>query len=354
MKKFILPILILLFATFPAISFATSGACSYHGGVDCAAGPQADGTVICNDGWTGSSVSYDSMAECSSYSYPTQSANTSSGSGSSPAGTVYAPFPGCDYFLIQDPTGTYSEAEWYSGVIPDNGDTVYGDFQTYFFKDIYDQDQTGEIHVWIEDYWISESDALQYAMDNCSGYRFDPSVMPSDSNLAPTPPLPTRTVVCPSGYSSSNGGACQITAQQCRDNLGSNAYVDASGSCVCNAGYVFTPSVDACAPIPVPAPQSPTPASATTDSSSNSIATQPVPNTQSATPDRLTSTPYVARRASIKIPKATDFIKVAASTSVETSTSSATTTLVVASHQDHGSGWIVSIEHFFAGLIHLL
>lgn len=37
---------------------SASGACSGHGGVNCAAGPDADGSVICADGWQGSSVSY--------------------------------------------------------------------------------------------------------------------------------------------------------------------------------------------------------------------------------------------------------------------------------------------------------
>lgn len=37
---------------------ASSGACSGHGGVNCAAGPDSDGSVICNDGWRDSSVQY--------------------------------------------------------------------------------------------------------------------------------------------------------------------------------------------------------------------------------------------------------------------------------------------------------
>lgn len=36
----------------------TQGACSSHDGVDCAAGPDSDGSVICNDGWRDSSVDY--------------------------------------------------------------------------------------------------------------------------------------------------------------------------------------------------------------------------------------------------------------------------------------------------------
>ncbi len=34
------------------------GACSSHNGVNCAAGPDSDGSVICNDGWRNSSVAF--------------------------------------------------------------------------------------------------------------------------------------------------------------------------------------------------------------------------------------------------------------------------------------------------------
>ncbi|HUD18981.1 MAG TPA: hypothetical protein VMR81_00860 [Patescibacteria group bacterium] len=62
MKKiFLLPALFLL---FPSIVFATSGCCSGHSGVNCGVGPQGNGNVICNDGWTGSSCSYASMVMC--------------------------------------------------------------------------------------------------------------------------------------------------------------------------------------------------------------------------------------------------------------------------------------------------
>jgi hypothetical protein len=71
MKKRHLSSLLVLVLLAPAIAFgipysafATSGACSHHGGVDCSAGPGAYGQVICTDGWTRSSVSYDSMVKC--------------------------------------------------------------------------------------------------------------------------------------------------------------------------------------------------------------------------------------------------------------------------------------------------
>lgn len=50
---------------FIPTSDATSGCCSSHGGVDCSR-IQSDGTVVCNDGWLGSTCSYNSMAKCSS------------------------------------------------------------------------------------------------------------------------------------------------------------------------------------------------------------------------------------------------------------------------------------------------
>ena len=51
----------------PSISFATSGACSYHGGVDCSLS-NAFTSVICSDGWSDSSTDYYSLQECKNVS----------------------------------------------------------------------------------------------------------------------------------------------------------------------------------------------------------------------------------------------------------------------------------------------
>lgn len=48
----------------PQISFATQGACSYHGGVNCSVGPAFGGKVMCNDGWVNSSVNFSDAMEC--------------------------------------------------------------------------------------------------------------------------------------------------------------------------------------------------------------------------------------------------------------------------------------------------
>lgn len=61
---------LLLGFSFPAVVYGTSGCCSgKHGGVDCSAGPQSNGHLICADGWRGSSCLF--SANCDgSYTAP--------------------------------------------------------------------------------------------------------------------------------------------------------------------------------------------------------------------------------------------------------------------------------------------
>jgi hypothetical protein len=66
MRKLIL--IVIFFAFSPNNSFAISGACSYHGGVNCSAGQDYDGSVTCNDGTRDSSVAYGDMSMCKSLS----------------------------------------------------------------------------------------------------------------------------------------------------------------------------------------------------------------------------------------------------------------------------------------------
>lgn len=67
MKKYLLisPLIILgILVLVPSPVSATSGACSYHNGVNCSAGPSSTGDVTCNDGWVNSSVAYYDADEC--------------------------------------------------------------------------------------------------------------------------------------------------------------------------------------------------------------------------------------------------------------------------------------------------
>lgn len=66
MKKILL---LLILLTIPSTSFATSGTCSYHGGVNCYAGSDWDGSAICNDGWRDSSELFLSVIMCNKQKY---------------------------------------------------------------------------------------------------------------------------------------------------------------------------------------------------------------------------------------------------------------------------------------------
>src|SRR3989344_8470697 len=43
---------------------AVEGTCSWHGGINCAAGADWDGSAICNDGWRDSTERYSSAQMC--------------------------------------------------------------------------------------------------------------------------------------------------------------------------------------------------------------------------------------------------------------------------------------------------
>ncbi len=64
MKKVLLLTFLLLFILNISKVYATQGACSSHFGVNCSTGMSTTGNVICNDGWTDSSVAYTDMNEC--------------------------------------------------------------------------------------------------------------------------------------------------------------------------------------------------------------------------------------------------------------------------------------------------
>lgn len=66
--------MILIILAVPSISFATSGACSSHNGVNCSMGMQSNGKVFCNDGWTESTTDYDFTSICKNIKYICSSA----------------------------------------------------------------------------------------------------------------------------------------------------------------------------------------------------------------------------------------------------------------------------------------
>lgn len=65
MKKIIITTISLLGILIQSnTAYAKSGACSWHGGVNCSYGRDYDGSVICNDGWKDSSTLYEFTKKC--------------------------------------------------------------------------------------------------------------------------------------------------------------------------------------------------------------------------------------------------------------------------------------------------
>lgn len=64
MKKLSIIIFAFIFFFSFKLSLATEGTCSWHGGVNCNAGSDWDGSAICNDGWKDSSENYYSNTKC--------------------------------------------------------------------------------------------------------------------------------------------------------------------------------------------------------------------------------------------------------------------------------------------------
>lgn len=193
-------------------TLATSGACSYHGGVNCAAGPGLYGQVICNDGWTGSSVSYYSMVECSSYrsvpSIPT--------------------IPTCPLFSTYDYLSR--SCKCMTGYAVKNGSCVS--------LNSICQDELG-----YSSYYDSLSNACKcYAGNiisggrcvNANSYCWDNYGYHSSYDSL------SKTCECDSGYTyNSASGECVSYDTSCKNEYGYNAeYNYLTGKCGCQSGYV--------------------------------------------------------------------------------------------------------------------
>jgi len=72
----------------------------------------------------------------------------------------------CSYYIVENAMG-YAVLEWFGGGDPSVGDLIYGNVNTYGFKDLsfgrYDQ----KTKVWIEDYMLSWDRAVEKIRDKC-------------------------------------------------------------------------------------------------------------------------------------------------------------------------------------------
>src|SRR5262249_47307375 len=74
---------------------------------------------------------------------------------------------GWDYYLVETAMGS-ALLEWYGGNDPDEGDTLVGEYESYGMKDIFNVTAGSETRVWVEDFWLSRSSAIEKYRAKCS------------------------------------------------------------------------------------------------------------------------------------------------------------------------------------------
>jgi hypothetical protein len=286
-----------------SVAWAASGACSSHGGVDCSAGADYDGSVICNDGWRGSSVSYSSMVMCSNYSSPSYYAAPSIPT--CPLMSSYDSLSGSckcmyGYVVENDIFGNQSCVSgssvcrkelgiWsrYNGLSKkcecDYGYTIFGG------KCVSEEDRCQDLFG-----YGARHNSLSNQCECKVGYTFDGNScsldLPKYSSPTHYPPVSNcplnaelksdgscyckagyqlsldkmscvavscgsnsvllgSSCVCNDGYINING-SCISHTQNCQNSFGSNSYgtkgLDANSSCYCNDGYDWSIDRSSC------------------------------------------------------------------------------------------------------------
>jgi hypothetical protein len=81
-------------------------------------------------------------------------------------GMVILRVSGCDYYLISSGSGIVL-AEWYGGYDPVKGDYVTGSFKQYGFKTLFFGPDGREGRAYIEDYSLSQDEALEKLSEQC-------------------------------------------------------------------------------------------------------------------------------------------------------------------------------------------
>jgi len=225
MKKIILLSFIALFL-FVALSInevgAISGACSWHGGVNCAAGADWDGSVICNDGWKDSSVSYSSMVKCQgyyNYDYPS-----------------YTPsIPDCPFNSYYDSLS--DSCKCYSGYVVSGGKCIS---TSQYCRDLLGWNARYNI--------LTDKCECSYGYILSGGRCVDGDTLCHQqygfhSNYDSF----TEKCKCSYGYVFNSNNQCVNEDDYCQDLYGYYAEHDIlTDKCICKRGYVFNTSMTKC------------------------------------------------------------------------------------------------------------
>lgn len=81
-------------------------------------------------------------------------------------GVVVKRFDNCDYFIAETRKGLVI-LEWMGGYDPDEGDKIRGELSSFGTKDYYIINKDRTSRLWLDDYMLSEEDALEKIREEC-------------------------------------------------------------------------------------------------------------------------------------------------------------------------------------------
>lgn len=73
---------------------------------------------------------------------------------------------GCEWFLVESESG-FVLMEWYGGNDPDRDDEIVGEIEIFGFQDLFNNTADEELQVYIDDYMLSKTSALEKLYEEC-------------------------------------------------------------------------------------------------------------------------------------------------------------------------------------------
>ncbi|MCF7898893.1 MAG: peptidoglycan-binding protein [Candidatus Pacebacteria bacterium] len=211
------------FFLLPISTYAISGACSYHNGVNCGAGASYTGKVQCNDGWINSSVYFSESSECNTTYIPRCYL---------PTKTNY----NCDRYGYM--RGTLEGQQAQCQAQQDASDKTYQDNYAKY-KECY-----LEMGYNVDTQKVDFSLMNQKAEANKQALVVEESKAQADANMKCIQKYSNYNYhaeggncVCNIGYSDNTGKCLDNNAYYCYKNGGVNYKMTEKGECGCKEGY---------------------------------------------------------------------------------------------------------------------
>lgn len=199
---------------------AISGACSSHGGVNCSAQASRYDKVMCNDGWTNSSVYYYESNECQAVSCTPPSSSGCQSEGD--YGALQIRLNSSGGYLGMSASGESSLKQCRDQI------STYQSAQQAYTSCL----ATSPSHT--STYSAPSNYGSNYVQEQmqkyCVGKYGEQSIYNSDK----------ESCGCASGYKFGKTGQCTPEATYCAERIGSNSYFNTPEQvCSCNDGYIL-------------------------------------------------------------------------------------------------------------------